>query len=310
VTVDAPRRSILAGLIGQGVKPSLTPEMHEREAQRQGLRYVYKTIDLRSDQLDPVRLRRLLAYAIDLGFDGLNITHPIKQAMVPLVDDVAPDVAAIGALNTVVIAEGTTVGYNTDVVGFDAAFRAGLDDVRLDDVVLLGAGGAGTAVAHALSKAGVSRLHVVDPDTARVAHLIASVERLGRSTDVSALAPDELRSSLARAAGVVNATPIGMADHPGTPIPVDALRSDLWVADIVYRPLQTELLRGARKRGCRVLNGAGMAVNQAAAAFHLITGRPADPEAIARDFDDLVAREAEPARPRTPTTATPGERNP
>jgi shikimate dehydrogenase len=309
VTAPAPRRSILVGLVGQGVKPSLTPEMHEREALRQGLRYVYKTIDLRGDQLDRTHLRRLLAYAIDLGFDGLNITHPIKQAMVPLVDDVAPDVAAIGALNTVVITDGKTVGHNTDVVGFGAAFRAGLDDVRLDDVVLLGAGGAGTAVAHALAHLGAGRLLVVDPDAARTQQLAASIERLDKATEASALDVGDLRSALARASGVVNATPIGMTGHPGCPIPVDALHADVWVADIVYRPLETELLRAARQRGGRVLNGAGMAVHQAAAAFSLITNRIADDEAMARDLDAMVAAEVERVPPRPPDSGTPGERN-
>ena len=305
----ASRRSILVGLIGQGVKPSLTPEMHEREALRQGLRYVYKTIDLDDDQTDPTHLRQLLAYAVQLGFDGLNVTHPVKQAMVPLVDEVTPNVAAIEALNTVVISEGKTVGHNTDITGFGAAFRAGLGDVRLDEVVLLGAGGAGTAVAHALSQLGAARLLVIDPVTARSARLVESVQHLGVGAEAAALDASEVRPALVRASGVVNATPIGMADHPGVPIPVDALHHGLWVADIVYRPLLTELLRTARERGCRVLDGAGMAVHQAAAAFELIAGRPADHQAMARDLDELVAAEVERVPSRHPDSGTPGERN-
>jgi shikimate dehydrogenase len=309
LTTDAPRRSLLAGLIGQGVKPSLTPEMHEREAQRQGLRYVYKTIDLDRDQTEPNQLRELLAYAIRLGFDGLNVTHPVKQAMAPLVDERSPDVATIGALNTVVISDGKTVGHNTDITGFDAAFRAGLGDVRLDDVVLLGAGGAGTAVAHALSRLGAVRLLVVDPVATRSARLVESVQRLGAGAEAGAVDASEVRPILAGASGVVNATPIGMADHPGAPIPVDALHPGLWVADIIYRPLLTELLRAAHERGCRVLDGAGMAVHQAAAAFELIAGRPADHQAMARDLDALVAAEVERVPPRHPDSGTPEERN-
>jgi shikimate dehydrogenase len=308
-TSRVPRRSILAGLIGQGVQPSLSPEMHEREALRQGLRYVYKTIDLANDQTDPTHLRQLLAYAIRLGFDGLNVTHPVKQAMVPLVDEVTPNVAAIGALNTVVISEGKTVGHNTDITGFGAAFRAGLGDVRLDEVVLLGAGGAGTAVAHALSRLGATRLLVVDPNAARGASLAESVRRLDAGTGASTIEMPDVRPALARASGVVNATPIGMADHPGVPIPVDTLHAGLWVVDIVYRPLLTELLRAAHERGCRVLDGAGMAVHQAAAAFELIAGRPADHQAMARDLDAMVAAEVERVPPRHPDSGTPGERN-
>jgi shikimate dehydrogenase len=307
---DAPRRSILVGLVGEGVTPSLTPEMHEREALRQGLRYVYKTIDLTGDQLDAPHLHRLLEYAVRLGFDGLNVTHPIKQAMVPHVDEVSPDVAALGALNTIVVTGRRTVGHNTDVSGFAEAFRAELDDVRLDEVVLLGAGGAGTAVAHALSRLGVARLLVVDPDTARSAYLVESVRRLDVGPAASIIDSSDVRSAMAAASGVVNATPVGMAAHPGSPIPVDALRPDVWVADIVYRPLLTELVQAARGRGCRVLTGAGMAVHQAAAAFELIAGRPADHEAMARDLDAMVAPEVERVPPRHPDPGSPRERNP
>ena len=167
MTGHATPRSWLAGLIGHGVGPSLTPELHEREAQRQGLRYVYKVVDLPDGSVDRVRLERLLAGAIELGFDGLNVTHPMKQAMVPLVDDLDSAVVAIGALNTVLIRDGRTTGHNTDVTGFLQAFERGLPEVDRDRVVLLGAGGAGTAVAHALVELGVKRLVVVEPDDQR-----------------------------------------------------------------------------------------------------------------------------------------------
>lgn len=307
--MDRARRSILVGLIGQGVKPSLTPEIHEREALRQGLRYVYKAIDLDRAQTDPGRLHQLLEYAIRLGFDGLNVTHPVKQAMVPLVDEVSPNVSAIGALNTVVITDGKTVGHNTDVSGFAESFRAGLHDAALGEVVLLGAGGAGTAVAHALTQLGAERLRVVDPDPARGAGLVESVERLRTGVDAQVVDGSDVRSALVRASGVVNATPIGMADHPGIPVPADALHPGLWVVDIVYRPLHTALLRAADERGCRLLDGGGMAVHQAAAAFELIAGRPADHAAMARDLDAMVAAElGRPQSSRRPEEP-PGERN-
>ncbi len=110
MSAAAAQRSWLAGLIGQGVGPSLTPELHEREAARQGLRYVYKVIDQPDGRVDREHLERLLAGAMELGFDGLNITHPFKQAMVPLVDEVAPTVAAIGAMNTVLLRGGRDAG--------------------------------------------------------------------------------------------------------------------------------------------------------------------------------------------------------
>ena len=301
-----PRRSWLSGLIGHGVGPSLTPEMHEREAERQGIRYVYKLIDQPDGSVDRDHLAHLLAAAIELGFDGLNITHPVKQAMVPLVDEVAPAVSAIGALNTVLIRDGRTIAHNTDVSGFLESFADELPDVDRDRVVLLGAGGAGTAVAHALAEMGVGQLLVYDPDRDRGQTLTASLA--GRRTQVE-LVPatrEGLAAAVATSAGLVNATPVGMETHPGSPVPPELLRADLWLADIVYRPLDTDLLTAARRAGCTVLTGAGMAVHQAADSFELFTGLPADRAAMRRDFDELVAVEAAATEPtREPT----GERN-
>jgi len=301
------RRSTLTGLLGQGVGPSLTPELHEREAQRHGLRSVYKVLDLTADETDPAQLRDLLAAAVRLGYDGLNVTHPIKQAMVPLVDRLAPEAAQIGALNTVVVTGSGTIGHNTDVSGFSRACREELEDASLAEVVLLGAGGAGTAVAHALAALGAARVWVSDPHRDRATRLRESVAALGHDLEVGAVAPTEVPTLLASATGLVNATPIGMADHPGTPVDLDALKQGLWVADIVYRPLETELLLAAAERGCRVLSGAGMAVHQAADAFELFTGRPPDRAAMRRDFDELVAAER---RDRRPTQGITRERNP
>jgi len=309
VTANVEQRSWLAGLIGHGVGPSLTPELHEREAERQGLRYVYKVIDQPDGSVDVGRLKRLLAAAIELGFDGLNITHPVKQAMVPLVDEAAPAVNTIGALNTVLIRDGRTVGQNTDVTGFRRSFVDGLPDVDRDRVMLVGAGGAGTAVAHALADLDVGRLLVLDPHQGRADALAASLE--GRATKVELIPAtrDSMAEAVPTSAGLVNATPIGMAAHPGSPVPAELLRADLWLADIVYRPLDTELLVAAREIGCTVLSGAGMAVHQAADAFELITGRSADRGAMLRDFDELVAAEAATdSSPHQPARDTPGER--
>lgn len=297
------RRSWLAGLIGHGVGPSLTPEMHEREALRQGLRYVYKVLELPDGTVDVTRLERMVAGAVELGYDGLNITHPVKQATVALVDEVSPQVQAIGALNTVLVRDGRTVGHNTDVTGFRRSFEDGLAGADRDRIVLIGAGGAGTAVAHALVALGVRTLTVVDPAHERSVALARTLD--GQAVDVELVAAtrDGLAEALGTSAGLVNASPMGMAAHPGSPVPADLLRPGLWVADIVYRPLDTELLGLARDAGCTVLNGAGMAVHQAADAFELITGRAADRAAMLRDFDELVAAETSTSRDTT------GERN-
>jgi shikimate dehydrogenase len=300
------RRSFLTGLLGQGVTPSLTPELHEREAGRHGLRYVYKAVELGDGQLGPDALRRLLDAAVRLGFDGLNVTHPVKQAMVPLVDSVTPAVEAIGALNTILVHDGVSVGHNTDVTGFARAFRDGLPDADLATVVLLGAGGAGTAVAHGLVRLGVQELWAYDSRNERTEALARSVAGLRAGAVVTVLDEADVSPALSTASGLVNATPVGMAAHPGIPVAVERLRPALWVADIVYRPLVTPLVEVATGRGCRVLSGAGMAVHQAADTFELITGRKAHRDAMFRDFDEMVAVEIQSTDPVTTQRRTAG----
>jgi len=279
-------RSLLAGLIGHGVQGSLTPAMHEEEGAAQGLRYVYRRIDLQTLGLDAGALPELLTAAERLGFDGLNITFPCKQAVIPLLHELSPDAAALGAVNTVVLRDGRRVGHNTDAWGFAEGFRRGLADVRRDRVVQVGAGGAGSAVAHAAAQLGVGQLTVLDAEPERAEAVAAGVvSRFGAGR---ALAATDLAAALAVADGLINATPIGMAKFPGSAVPAELLRPELWVAEIIYFPLETELLRAARAQGCRTLGGGGMAVFQAVEAFRLITGAEPDAERMQSHFASLV----------------------
>ncbi|MCX5372076.1 shikimate dehydrogenase [Streptomyces sp. NBC_00103] len=284
--------SYLVGLIGSGIGPSLSPALHEREADRQGLRYLYRLIDIDVLGLGPEAVGDLVRAARDLGFDGLNITHPCKQLVIPHLDALAPQAEALGAVNTVVFEDGRAVGHNTDVTGFAASFARGLPDVPLERVVQLGAGGAGAAVAHATLTLGAGQVTVVDALADRAAGLAGSLDRHFGPGRAAAAAPDRLADLLAQADGVVHATPTGMAAHPGLPFPAGLLRPDLWVAEVVYRPLETELLRTARAVGCATLDGGGMAVFQAVDAFRLFTGREPDSVGMLADFAEM-ARGAE-----------------
>lgn len=275
----------LVGLIGTGIGTSLSPALHEREADALGVRYLYRILDLDDIHL-PVA--DLLAATRHAGYDGLNVTHPAKQLVLAHLDELSADAAAIGAVNTVVLTDGRAVGHNTDLTGFAGGMRNGLPDAVLDTVVLLGAGGAGAAVAHALLGLGAGTIRVFDVDQRRAAALVTSLStRFGAG---SATVGDGLADALRTADGLAHATPTGMTGHPGLPVPPAALRPDLWVADIVYRPLDTELLTAARERGCRVLDGGRMAVFQAADAFRIITGHEPDPARMLSHFDTLVHR--------------------
>jgi shikimate dehydrogenase len=269
--------SYLVGLVGTGIGPSLSPALHEREADLLGLRYLYRRLDLDELGLPPDRIGDLLAATRLAGYDGLNITHPCKQLVLPHLDELDPTAAALGAVNTVVFRDGRAIGHNTDTTGFARAMRTGLPDARRDRVVLLGAGGAGAACAHALAD---SHLTVFDRDETRAAAL---AHQLGDRADLG----HSLADALETADGLVHATPTGMDAHPGLPLPADLLDPRLWVADVVYRPLATALVEVARARGCRVLDGGRMAVFQAADAFRLFTGRTPDADRMLRFFDTL-----------------------
>jgi len=276
------RRKFLTGLIGRGIQASRSPRLHEEEARAQGLHLIYLLYDFAELRLSATDLDRMLDTLELAGFAGVNVTHPYKQAIIEHLDALSGEADAIGAVNTVAFKDGQKIGYNTDASGFEAAFRQSLDDVALNDVVQIGAGGGGSATAYALLKLGVERLTIHDRDAQRARELIERMAAHFDSDRITVCA--DLLGSLARSNGIVNATPMGMAEYPGMPVPEASLREDLWVADIVYFPLETALLAAARRIGCRVMDGSGMAVSQAARAFEVFTGHPADTDRMARAF--------------------------
>ncbi|MEN3316786.1 MAG: shikimate dehydrogenase [Mycobacterium sp.] len=278
----------LVGLVGNGVGPSLTPALHMAEGRAQGLDYVYRTIDLNSAGVAPERIGEVLEWARTLGYNALNITHPCKRLVIEHLDDVDTLAAELGAVNTVVFDGSRAVGYNTDTTGFALGFREGLPDAPTDNVVLLGAGGAGAAVGDALLRLGTEHLMVVDLDIERATALAGELSARRPESRVDASVADKLPVLLPSSDGVVHCTPTGMAEHPGIPISAQMLHPDLWVADIVYRPLDTELLTSARRAGCRVCDGGHMAVHQATEAFELITGITPDSDRMSRHFRRLV----------------------
>lgn len=281
---------LLCGLIGAGIQRSLTPAMQEEEARAQGLRLHYQLIDLDKAGQGVEALPTLLSAAKTMAFAGLNITFPCKQAVIPLLDALSDEARAMGAVNTVVFRDGRAVGHNTDGSGWRWGFERTLPGADLSRVVLLGAGGAGSAIAHSLCRMKTASLVIVDQDAARAAGLAAELNRqygghaASGSTDAAA--------ALQGGTGLVHATPTGMDKLPGLPLQADLLRPDLWVSEIVYFPLETALLKTARALGCRVVDGGTMAVGQAVGAFELFTGRPADAARVDAHFRRLVAARA------------------
>jgi len=282
--VDNPGHRV--GLIGADIGPSLSPALHEQEARQLGLSYVYERLDIDVLGLGADAVGGLLRVIRQLGFSGANITHPCKQEVVGELTRLSTDAAALGAVNTVVFDHHGAVGHNTDCQGFQESFVRGLPDVPTGRVVLLGAGGAGSAVAHGLLALGAEQLLIHDVEPARAHALAQTLE--GRFGAGRAATSSSLGEDLRRADGLINATPAGMRAHPAPPLEPDLIHEGLWVAEVVYRPLETELLAHARRLGCRTLDGGGMAVFQAALSFELFTGLRPDRDRMLRHFATLA----------------------
>jgi shikimate dehydrogenase len=233
------------------------------------------------------RLPMLLEAAKLMGFCGLNITYPFKQAAVSLLDELSDEARAIGAVNTVVIRNGRLSGHNTDSSGWRWGFEQTLPAADLSRVVLLGAGGAGSAIAHALMRMQTGHLVICDSVAARADALARDLARIYGSDRVAS--NTRLADAMAAATGLVHATPTGMAGLPGLPLPAALLHPALWVAEAVYFPLETALLSAARETGCATVDGGTMAVGQAIGAFELFTGCTADARRMKAHFHRLVA---------------------
>jgi shikimate dehydrogenase len=281
-----PDETILVGLVGSGIGGSLTPAMHEREGARQGIASVYRKIDLNDHGLTAADTGTILDWAGTLGFTGLNITHPCKSAVIQYLDEVSPAASRIGAVNTVVFSEGRSKGFNTDYSGFVAAYGPSLSALPHRRVALVGAGGAGSAAAFAAMALGLGPLHIFDHHRDKTQKLVDAL-RAAFGAD-AAHASDDLADAIAVSDGVIQATQTGMARYPGVPVPTELLRPAMWVVELVYVPLRTQLLVNAERLGCRVLGGGDLAVYQAVEAFKLFTGRAGSAEHMRAHFASMI----------------------
>jgi shikimate dehydrogenase len=272
----------LTGLIGAPIAQSAAPAMHEQAAAALGVRCHYQLIEVTN--ADAATLRALLDGVRRLGFAGVNVTFPYKEAVVPLLDEMSPDARIIGAVNTVVVRDGRLVGYNTDSSGFARAIEDLVGGSKSAPVALVGAGGVGKAIAFAFAELGVSELNIFDADRSKAEALSSQLH--GRLTTRVA---DDVAGALQGVAGVVNGTPVGMLPDRGMAVPEALLHRDLWVADAVYTPLWTPLLLAAKAKGASVMTGRDLAIYQAADAFELFTGLKPSVEEIGNAFDGVMA---------------------
>ncbi|MGQ9689368.1 MAG: shikimate dehydrogenase [Desulfobaccales bacterium] len=253
------------GLLGRPVAHSLSPAMHNAAFRELGINAVYVAFPVRDLVLAVGGLRGL-----EIG--GASVTIPFKEEIIPLLDEIDPQAVKIGAVNTVVNRDGRLVGYNTDWLG---ALRAleGQTAIAGRKCLILGAGGAARAIAFALVEKG-GRVAVSDLEAEKAL-------TLARQMGLEAAAPDYVAEYPADI--LINATPVGMEPQTeNLPIDPETLSRFQVVMDIVYKPLETRLLREARGRGCQVIDGLQMLIHQGAAQFELWTGRPAPVAVMAR----------------------------
>jgi shikimate dehydrogenase len=270
-------------LIGAPIAHSASPAMHEQAGDGLGIRCHYHLIEIAG--AGATELRALLDGIKRIGFAGVNVTFPYKEAVLPLLDDLSPAAREIGAVNTVVVRDDRLVGYNTDATGFERAVSRLVKGSGHGPVALIGAGGVGKAIAHALARLGVAEISIFDTDRAK-AEQIAAQLRGRQQIRIATSVEDALRG----AAGVVNGTPIGMLPDRGTPVPDALLRRDMWVADAVYTPLWTPLLTAAKAKGAEIMTGRELAIHQAADAFELFTGMKPSMSELGNAFDGVMAK--------------------
>jgi shikimate dehydrogenase len=273
--IDA--QTTLVGVIGWPIAHSLSPAMHNAAFDALGLNWRYLAFPVRPGEVSS---------AIDglgaLGFRGTNVTVPHKETVMRLMDEVPPRVRAFGAVNTVIIDRGaagarTLRGENTDVGGLLHALREGGFEPAGKRVLVVGAGGGARGVVYALCDAGAAEIAVLNRTPARASALVADLASVAGGTSLRAggLTPDALEAHANEVDLLVNTTTVGMWPRAEASIWPDGrpLPAGIAVCDLVYRPLETKLLRQAREAGAKTVDGLGMLIAQGALSFEMWTGQ-------------------------------------
>ena len=268
---------IKLGLVGEGIAKSQSPDLHERLGAALGLPVRYDLVDsLGVADFDfPSAIQTLR----EKGYRGTNVTFPFKEKAAQLADIRGEGVKRVGTANTLLFDEGGLRAENTDYTGFISAYRHSFGDQPAGDVLLIGAGGVGRAVACALGELAASCLHILERDSARGESLSRDLNAMGITAEC--VTPEQAQHALPEWQGVVNCSPIGHINHPGCPIDTAGLGPQHWVFDAVYIPAHTELLNAAHQAGAKSLSGVDLFVFQGVDAFRFFTA-----EAIASEQID------------------------
>lgn len=255
----------LTGLFGYPVKHTVSPAMHNAAFRSKGLDLIYLPFSV-----PPKHLRVAIKSLSALGFLGINVTVPYKQAAIQYLDKITPEAKLMGAVNTILVRNNKLIGYNTDGIGFVRSL--GKYSLKGKTMFLIGAGGAGHAVAVQSALSGLKRIFIVDKLGSRAKRLAMDIPK-GHAIAVSP--GDTVKEVLRETDIIVNATPVGLNKKDPISIPAGWIPKGKLVYDLIYNPSQTKLLKTAKAKGCRTMNGLGMLLYQGAKAFEIWTGKRA-----------------------------------
>ena len=275
----------IAGVIGFPIEHTISPGIHNAAFAALGLDYVYLPFAVR-----PENLGRAIAGLSSLGIIGINVTIPHKETVIQYLNEISEEARRIGAVNTVVIKQERLIGHNTDGKGFVQALKEeGKIDIQGKKVIILGAGGAGRAVAVQSGLEGAGELIIFDKEEERARRLSADIKRDIPQLRVETVSRNEIKPNLNEADILVNATPAGMKADDELIINSQWLLPRTLVFDLIYNPQETRLMQAARKRGCAVVGGLGMLIHQGALSFELWTGKKAPLDVMKKAAKELMA---------------------
>ncbi|WP_454064197.1 shikimate dehydrogenase [Candidatus Nitrospira salsa] len=273
MTMTITTETQLCGVLGNPVHHSLSPAIHNAAFHHLGLNFVYLALPVTKDVEGAIRGIRALG-----NLRGFSVTIPHKVAVMPYLDEIDATARHIGSVNTIVKEQDILTGYNTDATGALQALRFGGAQLKGQRILLLGSGGAARAIAFGLAVEGeIENLTILGIDEAERASLVNDLrERTAVSVNQAPIKQESLASGIADSHVLIHCTPIGMHPHVDKSCVDKALLTpNVVVMDIVYNPLETQLLRDAREAGGKTIRGVEMFVNQAVGQFERWTGQPA-----------------------------------
>ena len=266
---------LLIGLIGDNIAASRAHELHGNAGRLCDIEVQYDKLVPRELGLD---FDGVFQYALDRGYNALNITYPYKEMAAAKVTIPSPLVRAMGAINTIVFGAGEPQGYNTDYSGFVGAYKSVRGGAKPGTVCMIGAGGVGKAVAFGLLDVGLEEIRLVERDLPRAEALAASLQSVRPDLTVS-VSSDPVAAS-AGADGLINCTPVGMVGYDGTPLAQEHMAGAAWLFDAVYTPVNTQFLTDAREAGLTAISGYELFFHQGVDCWRLISGKDVDPAAL------------------------------